>query len=314
MNSSLVPQNAISKRKAKRLDGIVRVQESRADQTQQLGYLAKPFLLLGLPFKRAKGVTIYKRTNGTEKLEIRTDSPEHGLPFGEDLLVLIWVSTLAVLQKQVDGQIPQVIEFSRAADMLKAFGLPLDGRTYRRMQERFLRVLHATFYYGKPSSKGRENLYRFHFFDGVDLWFTRDLETAQLPGDDFKNNRVVLSDAFRRDLQAHHPPIDLKAVRLWADAPGQLYFYLWLTYRCYVARGRVDIALMGAGSLMEQCGLSGYEDPEKGPRNLRAKVKKWLAAVKLAWADCPVKLTTTPRGDFLTITGQAKAINARVSG
>lgn len=299
----------ISKRMRRRLDGVERIRADRSQEKQLLGYLAKPFLLLGLPFKPPKETSYYKRENGSEVLEI-TASPEHGLPFGEDILVLIWVSTLAVLNI-TDGRVPRVIEFRRAADMLKAFGLPLDGRTYRRMQERFLRVFYATFFYGKKNERGRAKLYAVRFFDRIDLWFTRDLETESLPGDDFKNNRITLSEAFAQDLEKHHPPIEIEAVSAWADKPAQLYFYLWLVYRCYVARGRAEISLTGQGSVKEQCGVQGYDDPENGARNFRKKVHKWLAAVKIAWPECPVDLVTDDpqRSDYLVIKHRALAIH-----
>ena len=114
----------MTKQDRKRLDHVHQIRADRENDEQQLGYLAKPFLLLGLPFKPVKGTSHYKRTNGDDVLEI-VGSPEHGLPFGEDILVLIWVSTLAVLNKR-EGKIPRVIEFKRAAVMLKAFDLPVD--------------------------------------------------------------------------------------------------------------------------------------------------------------------------------------------
>ena len=301
-----------SKRIVRRVKAVERIIADRSENTQSVGYLAKPFLLLGLPFKPLpKNTTYYRRENGSEYFEI-TGSPVHGLPFGEDILVLIWVSTLAVLNMS-EGRVPRVIEFRRAADMLKAFGLPLDGRTYKRMQERFLRVFYATFFYGEKKAKGRATAYSVRFFDHIDLWFTRDLESDTLPGDDFKNNRVILSEAFALDLERHHPPIELEAVKAWADKPAQLFFYLWLVYRCYVARSRAEIPLIGQGSVKEQCGVQGYDTPEDGPRNLRKKVKKWLAGVKLAWPECPVSLVTNAaqRGDYLVIERQATAIRPR---
>ena len=311
---NLKPIKPASKRIMRRVHAVERIIADRSEDKQSIGYLAKPFLLLGLPFKPPpKNTTYYRRENGTEYFEI-TGSPVHGLPFGEDILVLIWVSTLAILNMDKStGKVPRVIEFRRAADMLKAFGLPLDGRTYRRMQERFLRVFYATFFYGQKKAKGRAAPYSVRFFDHIDLWFTRDLESDTLPGEEFKNNRIVMSEAFAHDLELHHPPIELEAVKAWADKPAQLFFYLWLVYRCYVARGRAEIPLMGQGSVKEQCGMQGYDEAQRGPRNLRMKVKKWLAGVKLAWPECPVSLVTDDhkRGDYLIIEGQATAIHSR---
>jgi hypothetical protein len=180
-----------SKRSQKRLDGVERIRLERQEEKQRLGYLARPFILCGLPFKPKKGQSVYKRVNGNEVLEIIA-SPDYGLPFGADTQVLVWVSTLAVLQmKDNGGKIPRVITFKSGADFLKAFDLPLDGASYKRARDRFLRIFYSTFYWGEKGAK-RERMFRIHFFDQIDLWFSKDLETDTLPGDEFEN-RIVLS-------------------------------------------------------------------------------------------------------------------------
>src|SRR5450631_1652583 len=80
----------VSKRVGRRIEHIQRIHADRTNETQKLGYLARPFILCGLPFKRKKGMHIYKRENGDEVLEIHA-SPEYGLPFGADIQVLVWV-------------------------------------------------------------------------------------------------------------------------------------------------------------------------------------------------------------------------------
>lgn len=304
------PVKAISKRTTRRVEALERVRLERQEEKQKLGYLARPFILCGLPFKPKKGTSVYKRVNGDEILEIH-GSPDYGLPFGADIQVLVWVSTIAVLAMPNNGgKIPRVIQFRSGADFLKAFDLPLDGASYKRARDRFLRIFYATFFWGHKDAK-RERLFRVHFFDSIDLWFSRDLDTGTLPGDDFANNRIVLSESFAADLERHHPPIELSAVAAWSDKPAQLYFYLWLVFRCYMAKERSVIPLMGKSSVYEQCGVEGYTDPERGPRNFRMKVKKWLDGVKVAWPDCPVRLIISSQGDALVIERQVKAIHQR---
>jgi hypothetical protein len=283
-----------SSRQQQRFEGALRIQKERASQDQNIGYLARPFLLCGLPFKRPpKEQLIYQRKNGEEVLDIKAD-PEYGLPFGADIQVPIWVTTKAVRNKQPNGTIPRLIEFETAAEMLNAFGLPLDGRTYKRMQERFLRVFGATIQYGRTSGN-RRSVARVHYFDSMDLWFTHDLDTPALPGDGFKNNRIVLSESFARDIERYHPPIELSAVAEWSDAPGQLYFYLWLVWRCYVATKQTFIPLFGSSGVKEQCGAQGYKEHWK----FRQMVKRWLGGVKAAWPQCPAALSLD--GEYLVI-------------
>jgi hypothetical protein len=119
----------VSKRSTQRSSRLVAVRDDREQgKPQHFGYLARPFILCGLPFKKPeKGVSYYKRQNGNEVLEIIAH-PEHGLPFGMDIEVLIWTCILA---KQAmlgnNGKCPAVLEFASGADFLKAFDLPLDG-------------------------------------------------------------------------------------------------------------------------------------------------------------------------------------------
>jgi hypothetical protein len=178
--------------------------------------------------------------------------------------------------------------------MLRAFGLSLDGHTYKIMQERFLRVFGATIQYGKIAGNRRQ-VSRVHYFDKMDLWFTRDLDTPPLPGDDFRNNQIVLSEAFAADIERYHPPIELSAVAEWSDAPGQLYFYLWLVWRCFVATRQVSIPLFGPGGVKEQCGAQGYAEHWK----FRQMVRRWLGGVKAAWPQCPAALSKD--GEHLVI-------------
>jgi hypothetical protein len=68
------PAPPIPKRRQKRLDGITRIHLQREKNNQNIGYLAKPFLLCGLPFKVPK-TNYYRRVNGDDIIEI-TGSPE----------------------------------------------------------------------------------------------------------------------------------------------------------------------------------------------------------------------------------------------
>jgi len=300
-----------SKRMERRIGRLLAVREDREQDNQRVGYMARPFILCGLPFKKpSQATTYYKRQNGDAVLEI-TASPEYGLPFGMDLEVLAWVSTLAAHGRKANGgRIPRVLEFASGAEFLKAFGLPLDGPSYRRAQDRFMRVFYSTWFFGKKNQH-RAKMFRVHFFDKIDLWFTRDLDTPTLPGEEFKNNRIVLSEAFAADLEQHLPPIDLNAIAAWSDKPSVAYVYMWLGWRCYTARGRVEIPLMGPGGVKEQCGFDGYAGT-RGARRFRQKMAEILTEIKLAWPASPVQLVVDEnhkREDFLLIERRAFAIH-----
>ena len=56
---------------------------------------------------------------------------------------------------------------------------------------------------------------------------------------------IVLSDEFYREITAHPIPADLEAVKVLAGAPAVLDLFMWLSYRCFVARGGEAIPLLG---------------------------------------------------------------------
>jgi hypothetical protein len=65
---------------------------------------------------------LFERRNGSFLLQI-TGRPQFGLPFGQDRLVLVFLATLAVRQKN------QVVRFRSAAEMLDTFGMAKGGRS-----------------------------------------------------------------------------------------------------------------------------------------------------------------------------------------
>ena len=57
-------------------------------------------------------------------------------------------------------------------------------------------------------------------------------------------NVIVLSDEFYREIVAHPIPADLEAVKVLASAPAVLDLFMWLSYRCFVAKGK-EIRCLG---------------------------------------------------------------------
>jgi len=45
-----------------------------------------------------------------------------------------------------------------------------------------------------------------------------------------------LSDEFYREISAHPIPTDLEAVKALSDSPAVLDLFMWLSYRCFIAK------------------------------------------------------------------------------
>lgn len=61
--------------------------------------------------------------------------PDHGVPFGQDRPVLLWLATRAVRHRT------PAVRFGAAAEILAEWGMPTNGSHYRWLQDAFLRVV-----------------------------------------------------------------------------------------------------------------------------------------------------------------------------
>jgi hypothetical protein len=272
----------VSKQKLKKAEGIGLVREKRETATQTLGFTARPFVLCGLPIRRPPaGQLLFERRNGHFTLQV-TGHPEFGLPFGQDRLVPIFLATMAVRQKS------RIVRFDSAAELLDTFGLSKGGKEYRRLVSAFERIFGATIFFGTESNRSAAkvvNRSRFNFLSEAQIWYNRDPEQAPLP-EEFANV-VVLSDEFYREISEHPIPADLEAVKVLACAPAVLDLFVWLTFRCFSAKGPERIPLFGNYGLAQQLGCVQYSRP----RRFRAMLDQWLASIRRLWPDCPAVLS-----------------------
>ncbi|HTA46349.1 MAG TPA: replication protein RepA [Bryobacteraceae bacterium] len=283
----------VSKQFQKRVEGIELVRAAREEGRQSIGYNTRPFVLCGLPIRRpAAGVKEYTRVNGRFSLRIATTS-KLGLPFGQDRLIPLWISTLAVIKQN------RRVTFDSAAEMLREFGLSTSGFHYKRIVEGFERLFDATIYFSTDGTRGQARYIdrsRFNFFDQMRLWYSNG-DHPGLPGEDFQNV-IVLSEQFWNEVKNHPIPIDMNIVRQLAHAPGALDFTCWLIWRCFTATQEQLIPIFGEAGLEFQLGVIDYARP----RRFREQISKWMDTVRGLWPACPAELTA----DFLVVRpGQA---------
>ena len=195
---------------------------------------------------------MYERRNGNFVLQI-TGHPNYGLPFGQDRIVPIYLATLAVRQQS------QTIRFRTAVEMLETFGMHKGGKEYRRLVAAFERIFGATIFFGTDTLSKTAKVVqrsRFSFFHEAQIWYSRDPQ--QYPISDQFENVIVLSDEFYREITAHPIPADLEAVKVLAGAPAVLDLFMWLSYRCFLAKDKERIPLFGAYGLASQIGSVKY--------------------------------------------------------
>jgi Plasmid encoded RepA protein len=236
--------------------------------------------------KPPAGQMLYERRNRNFVLQI-TGHPSCGLPFGQDRVVPIYLATLAIRQQS------QTIRFRTAAEMLETFGMHKEGKEYRRLVAAFERIFGATIFFGTDTLSGTAKVIqrsRFSFFREAQIWYSRDPE--QFPVSDQFENVIALSDEFYKEIVAHPIPADLEAVKVLAAAPAVLDLFMWLSYRCFLAKGEETVPLFGPYGLAMQIGSIEYARP----RRFREKLEAWLESIRVLWPECPAKISSDGTG------------------
>jgi hypothetical protein len=209
-----------------------------------------------------------------------TGHPSYGLPWGQDRLVPIFLSTLATRQ-----QTPH-ITFESAAEMPDMFGMQQGGSQYRRLIAAFQRIFGATIFFGTDIQRQKAAVVhraRFNFMTEARIWYSKDLAQKNLPGD--CRNTIVRSDEFYREI-GHPIPTDLEATKALSSCPAALDLYRWLSYRCFTAKGKERVPLFREFGLVSQLGGANYAQPRK----FREKLEGWLHLVRAMWPDCPATI------------------------
>ena len=284
------PELIVSKYRLRQADGISLVRKNREAGTQRLAFSSRPFVLCGLPVRRPPaGQLLYERRNGHFVLQL-TGHPDFGLPFGQDRLVPIMLATMAVQQKS------QVVRFRSGAEMLDTFGMAKGGKEYRRLVAAFERIFGATIFFGTDAMNSKARIVhrsRFNFFREAQIWYDHEPRERVL-SEEFQNV-IVLSDEFYAEIVDHPIPTDLEAVKVLSAAPAVLDLFMWLVYRCFVAKGEERIPLFGDFGLANQIGTVEYSRP----RRFRAMLDQWLGVIRGLWPSCPAMIT--PDGRYLVV-------------
>lgn len=126
---------------------------------------------------------------------------------------------------------------------------------------------------------------RFNFMREAQIWYSRVPDQRTLSSE--FENVIVLSDEFYQELTAHPVPNDLNAVRVLAASPAVLDLFMWLSYRCFTAKGTESISLFGDFGLANQIGTTDYSRP----RRFRAMVEQWLDSIRALWPECPARIS-----------------------
>jgi len=82
---------------------------------------------------------------------------------------------------------------------------------------------------------------------------------------------------------------------------------MWLSYRCFTAKGTEAIPLFG-DRFAHQIGTTDYSRP----RRFRAMVEQWLDNIRALWPECPARIS--PDGQSIMVKHAPAVIPAESVG
>ncbi|MCG8418490.1 MAG: hypothetical protein MJE77_11160 [Proteobacteria bacterium] len=269
----------ITTRTFNRVERMAAAAQRRQAQVQTLAYSPRDFVLCSLPYKRVKGLE-YERRNGRFHLEV-IGHPRHGVPFGQDRLLPIWLATAFQVMKCPSDN---TIFFRCARDILRAFKITPDGRQHARLRDRIERVFAATYIVHDLQDSKLTRGKRYQLMRELELSFQRRAAVNQYC---LWENRIELDPQFASDIRQSPVPIDLDTVVALKDSPGALDLYIWQAYRSWVLHKKklvrpIPIPVFGALGLLAQLGSQ-----IQSPRKARQQLSRAQRLIKAAWPECP---------------------------
>lgn len=161
------------------------------------------------------------------------------------------------------------------------------GAQYRRLMAAFQRSFGATIFFGTDTQREKAAVVhraRFSFMSEARIWYSRSSEQETLPCE--FQNEIVLSPEFFKEILDHPIPTDMEAAKALSCSPAALDLFTWLSYRCFVAKGRERVPLFGEIGLVSQLGSADY----RRPRKFRERLEGWLDLVRALWPECPARI------------------------
>ncbi|GAA4249220.1 pirin [Azospirillum formosense] len=245
------------------------------EERQDLGITYSGFALTALPHRRLPDDQPWERRGHRIRLLIEPGRLPvrgggfklYGVPYGSRArMILLYLQTRAL---QTDSR---EVELGRSMhDWLDRMGLSVGGQTYRDIREQASRIAacNLTFAWEDANSLGFEK-------DSIVKGGIHFSSEHNSPQGTLWEDRVLLSEAFFRELKAHPVPIWEPALRHIQNNSTSIDIYIWLAYRLHSLNKSTTITWP---AVFEQFG-AGYS-------RLRDFRKRFIEALQLALAVYP---------------------------
>jgi hypothetical protein len=295
------PQPLISGKQLELLKKAVEIEQTDAKAVGMVGYQARLWAQVALPYRNPGDVPKWVRQNGSMRLvvrpgEVTTSQGEHydAFPYGVvPRLLLTWMATEAVRLGDRELALgPSLASFMRSVGMQ-----PRGGKDVKAFNQQVQRLAKCsmTVEDSRPNVLVGEN---FQFADAWSLWWT----PKDGPNEMLWPSTITLSQRYFESIKAAPVPIDLRALAaLRAQGGGGLPIdvYTWLAHRMSYLRSST---LVPWNLLMVQFGSQYNRE-----RAFKARLLEALAKVKLVYPNAKV----TPTDDGLLLSPSPTPISAR---
>ena len=259
---------------------------------------ARALALAGLPKRRSPLPHLSRTLRVGADLWLRVSySTDEGqeLPFGQDRFVLAGIQHLAIKQDS------PVVLFDRVGHLLKTFGLPEDGRTLRRLRDRFKRIsgLAVRLQFGQTLEELEEGvmgeqLFIIRRYSLPTRKRLRSEKAGQLVIQGSHPYGVELSADFWQYLSesSNRLIVPLELLKLFIDRPTGWDYLCFLVARCGAARRPSEVPHEALMSLFRD------RDSERD-RDIIRRLKSYHSEIMLA-TDGRLNAELVERGHFPT--------------
>lgn len=232
--------------------------------------------------ERFENETYWEKELRNLKIEIQ-GSREYGIPYGTDILVILW------LMFEARRQSSPMLKLKNYDSFFKLYGIKKEGKSYKRLVEKLQRILRATFFYNVKVYKdgiGYVDIERFQMIEKSRLKIMEKNKKGNLKiGDQY----ILLTDKFYKSIINSKIPYNLNTIRKLKHSSYDLFLYFYLNYRSYIVLdkmdGRATMNLWGETGLYEMMGTN------LSRRHFKVRIKKSLERIKKEWVDCPVNMS-----------------------
>jgi hypothetical protein len=216
---------------------VTAIAEEDARAAGAIGFTARMFAQLALPYRDPGDIKVWRRQNGSLTLVVNPSwslgpdgAPVAGYPYGVvPRLLTTWMSTTAVRTQNRELEVGgSLAGFLRQLGMGLATG-GVNG-SVTRLREQTSRTLSATMVVIDASIPERDKGATFTFADRYELWWSTKAK-ADHRTEVLWPSSIVLSQQFYDAIVSAPVPVDMRAIKALRGSPLRLDIYTWLTHR-----------------------------------------------------------------------------------